>query len=91
MFEDVVRTLTNNLKRYDIGFWSLYEQSGTRLKMVASPFYHRLHIVQLRIMHQLTGHQILLDYANRWENYTRSPIKRAVALCYKSAFKLCYY
>ena len=50
-----VRTLVRNLDRYDLGFWSLYEQSGTRLPMVASPFYHQLHIVQLRIMHRLTG------------------------------------
>ena len=30
-----------NLDRYDLGFWSLYEQSGTWLPMMASPFYHR--------------------------------------------------
>ena len=49
-----VRTLQHNLDSYDLGFWSLYEQSGTRLPMVASRFYHRLHIVQLRVMHHLT-------------------------------------
>ena len=42
-------------RRYDLGFWSLYEQSGTRLPMVASPFYHQFHVVQLRAMHRLTG------------------------------------
>ena len=41
--------------------------------MVASPFYHRLHVVQLRVMHRLTGRDIFLDYADRWENYTRQP------------------
>lgn len=91
LFQRVTNTLSKNLERYDLGFWSLYEQSGTRLKMVASPFYHRLHIVQLRIMHRLTGRDIFLDYAQRWENYTDSPVNRAAALCYKTAFKLCYY
>lgn len=91
LFDRVVQTLTRNLPQYDLGFWSLYEQSGTRLKMVASPFYHRLHIVQLRIMHRLTGQEIFRDFSERWENYARSGIKRAAALCYKSAFKLCYY
>lgn len=91
LFQRVTNTLSKNLERYDLGFWSLYEQSGTRLKMVASPFYHRLHIVQLRIMHRLTGRDIFLDYAQRWEVYMRSPMKRAAALCYKTAFKLCYY
>jgi hypothetical protein len=91
LFDQVVQTLTRNLAQYDLGFWSLYEQSGTRLKMVASPFYHRLHIVQLRIMHRITGQEVFLDYAQRWESYARSRTKRAAAVCYKSAFKLCYY
>jgi hypothetical protein len=91
LFDQVTQTLAKNLDRYDLGFWSLYEQSGTRLKMVASPFYHRLHIVQLRVMHFLTGNDIFRHYADRWEGYAYSRAKRAAALCYKSAFKLCYY
>jgi heparosan-N-sulfate-glucuronate 5-epimerase len=91
LFASAVRTLTRNLDRYDLGFWSLYEQSGTRLPMVASPFYHQLHIVQLRVMHRLTGEDKFLRVADRWESYGRSRSKRTRALCYKSAFKLCYY
>jgi heparosan-N-sulfate-glucuronate 5-epimerase len=91
LFNRGVRTLLHNLDRYDLGFWSLYEQSGTRLPMVASPFYHRLHIVQLRVMRRLTGEQRFAEVANRWESYTRSRANRTRALCYKSAFKLCYY
>jgi len=91
LFGKAVRTLRNNLARYDLGFWSLYEQSGTLLPMVASPFYHRLHIVQLRIMHQLTGDEIFGRYAARWDGYIQSRMKRSRALCYKSAFKLAYY
>jgi heparosan-N-sulfate-glucuronate 5-epimerase len=91
LFDKVVRTLERNLPQYDAGFWSLYEQSGTRLKMMASPFYHRLHIVQLGIMYRLTGLSIFREYAERWENYEHSRLKRIAALAYKSAFKLCYY
>jgi heparosan-N-sulfate-glucuronate 5-epimerase len=91
LFSRAVQTLLHNLERYDLGFWSLYEQSGTRLPMVASAFYHRLHIVQLRIMHRLTDEPAFARVADRWEGYTRSRAKRARALCYKSAFKLCYY
>ncbi len=91
LFEKCVETITKNLDRYDLGFWSLYEQSGTRLPMVASPFYHQLHIVQLRVMARLTGDEIFARYADRWERYARSRAKRTRALCYKSAFKLCYY
>jgi hypothetical protein len=91
LFRKSVGTLRNNLDRYDLGFWSLYEQSGTRLPMVASPFYHQLHIVQLRVMARLTGDEIFTSFADRWERYAHSRAKRTRALCYKSAFKLCYY
>jgi hypothetical protein len=85
------QTLRVILERFDLGFWSLYEQSGTRLPMVASPFYHQLHIVQLRVMAELTGEEIFSRYADRWQGYARSRAKRTRALCYKGAFKLCYY
>ena len=91
LFSRAVRTLLHNLDRYDLGFWSLYEQSGTRLPMVASSFYHRLHIVQLRVMHRLTGEDAFARVADRWERYSQSRIKRARSLIYKAAFKLCYY
>jgi hypothetical protein len=91
LFMEAIRTLRASLDRYDLGFWSLYEQTGTLLPMVTSPFYHRLHIVQLRVMHHLTGDEIFARFADKWENYARSRVKRTRALCYKSAFKLCYY
>jgi hypothetical protein len=91
LFTQAVETLRRNLPRYDTGFWSLYEQSGTRLKMLASPFYHQLHILQLRVMHRLTGEAFFAEYADRWERYARNPLHRARAICYKSLFKLLYY
>jgi hypothetical protein len=91
LFAAAVETLRVNLDRYDLGFWSLYEQSGTRLPMIASPFYHRLHITQLRVMHRITSEAAFARYADRWESYSRSASKRTRALCYKGAFKLCYY
>jgi heparosan-N-sulfate-glucuronate 5-epimerase len=91
LFDRAVETMRKNLDRYDLGFWSLYEQSGTRLPMVASPFYHQLHVAQLRVMHRLTGDDVFSRIADRWETYARSRSKRTRALCYKGAFKLCNY
>jgi heparosan-N-sulfate-glucuronate 5-epimerase len=91
LFAQAVLTLRENLDRYDLGFWSLYERSGTLLPMVASPFYHRLHVVQLRGMYRLTGDEVFARFADKWEAYAHSRAKRTRALCYKSAFKLCYY
>ncbi len=91
IFDRGVQTLLHNLPRFDTGYWSLYEQSGTRLKMLASPFYHRLHIVQLRVMASLTGNDRFAEFAERWEGYTRQRTNRARALVEKSIFKLLYY
>ncbi len=91
LFDRTVETLRMNLPIYDTGFWSLYEQSGTRLRMLASPFYHALHIVQLDVMHRLTGESIFRDYSVKWDEYRRSRLKRWRALGLKALFKLRHY
>jgi heparosan-N-sulfate-glucuronate 5-epimerase len=91
LFDQAIQTLQSNLPRYDLGFWSLYEQSGTWMPMISSVFYHHLHIVQLRIMHRFTGDPCFARFADKWESYGHSRAKRTRALCCKAAFKLCYY
>jgi hypothetical protein len=91
VWEESVATLGEVLPSYDTGFWSLYEHSGTWLRMVASPFYHALHIVQLRIMHRLTGSSVFAETADRWDDYRRSFFKRKRAWVQKALFKLFYY
>lgn len=91
LFGGCMKTIAANLKRFDAGFWSLYEQSGIRMRMLASPFYHQLHIVQLRVLHRLTGNETFLNFAARWDAYRRSWLKSKSALVHKAVFKLCYY
>jgi len=91
LFEEAVKTLSDNLSEFDVGFWSLYEQSGTRMKMLASPFYHSLHIIQMGVMHRLTGEPVFRHFADKWDTYRRSSIKRNAAFIYKAIFKLLYY
>jgi len=59
--------------------------------MLASPFYHRLHIVQLEVMAHLTGQGVFRDFARRWEGYLRDPFNRYRALVGKVLFKLIHY
>jgi len=91
LFVRAVETLRKCLPRFDTGFWSLYEQSGTRLPMIASSFYHALHIVQLRVMAKLTGETFFAEVADRWEAYKASWWGSKRALAHKVVFKLCYY
>jgi len=59
--------------------------------MLASPFYHRLHSVQLRVMCKLTGDVRFAAVAERWEGYAQRRSNRARALVEKSIFKLLHY
>lgn len=91
LFEKGVNTIKKNLQRYDIGYWSLYDLAPTKLKMLASPFYHTLHIVQLEVMYKITGEGIFMEFSNRWEKYKSSSFYRTKALIHKAVFKFLYY
>lgn len=72
LFGATISTLRRNLEKYDAGFWSLYDLAGTRLKMLASPFYHRLHVAQFGVLHRLTGEELFAQYAEKWDGYRRT-------------------
>jgi hypothetical protein len=86
-----LRTLIANLPRYDTGNWSLYELGDDDAPMLASPYYHQLHIVQLRALHLMTGRREFAECADRWEAYAASRVKRNWALARKVWFKLRRY
>ena len=86
LFNQAISTLCDRLNDYDVGFWSLYEQSGTRMKMLASPFYHSLHIAQLKILYRLTDIKLFDHYSNKWTSYYNDPFKRNLAIFYKTIF-----
>jgi hypothetical protein len=91
LWNDCVITLKKNLPRYDADFWSLYDLSEQTLKMLASPFYHKLHIVQLKIMYILTREPIFDFYVKKFEEYQKSWLRRNLALVYKVIFKVVYF
>ncbi len=92
LFDETIETMERALPRYDTGFWSLYELPGGGFPpMVASFLYHRLHIVQLKILFRMTGKKPFLEYAQRWERFLRNPFCRARAWVRKAAFKLSRY
>jgi len=91
LFDNYINTIKNNLYKYDIGYWSLYELSGLRIKMRASIFYHKLHIVQLKILFLMTDIDLFKDMSNRWESYLKNSLYKAKATFMKIIFKICYY
>lgn len=86
-----IKTLEKNLHRYDVGFWSLYDLSKQKMKMIASPFYHKLHIVQLKVTHILSGEEAFKKYADKFAGYESKRSLRILAFVYKAIFKLFYF
>lgn len=91
LFREGVRTLEDNLLKYDIGFWTVYHLAPTKLKIIASTYYQRLHIVQLEAMFGLTGKQVFKEYAEKWKKYYSKWHYRCLAVSWKALSKLLYY
>ena len=91
LFYRYVKTIDNNINEYDIGYWSLYEIANLPINMRASTFYHRLHIVQLKILFKMTNNTIFKKTANKWSKYLDDKFNVLRATFMKIIFKLCYY
>lgn len=91
LFDEGSQTILKNLHVFDTGWWSLYDAPDGRLRNPASPFYHKLHITQLRVMHRLTGDPEFEATAQRWEAYQERFLNRKVAFANKVLFKLLRY
>lgn len=84
VLDATLETLKKKLPDFDIGYWSKYDDG----KRITSPFYHRLHIAQLKVMYDLTGDAIYKEYADKWEKYLNSPLKKARAFIVKAIQKI---
>lgn len=91
LFDDCLKTLQINLQRYDTGFWSLYDLSEQFLKNLASPFYHKLHIVQLKILTNMTREKYFEQISEKWRKYQKCFLYKIASFIYKSVFKIFYW
>jgi heparosan-N-sulfate-glucuronate 5-epimerase len=89
-FDRGTRTLTARLPLYETTFgWSRYDLYPHRFANVASPFYHRLHVAQLRATAMLRPDLAeLSSSADRWQAALHSLPGTVVALSRKAAFRL---
>lgn len=72
----------DHLPRFDTGWWSRYDTAGH----VASPFYHRLHVAQLRALEQTFPREAasLAALEVRWRRMLDSPVHRARSVIVKA-------
>jgi heparosan-N-sulfate-glucuronate 5-epimerase len=78
--------LVEALPRFDAGYWSLYDLAGN----LASPYYHRRHLVQLEALERtFPDHAAAIAAVrDRWEAYDASRLRRARATARKAVQKL---
>jgi hypothetical protein len=77
-------TIVKILPKFRLSYWSLYSLDG----LIASPFYHKLHIAQMQAMFLLTKEQIFNDYAIRWEKQSNNALYKALAFTKKAIQKI---
>ena len=91
LFNNYVNTISGNINRYDIGYWSLYELSQLNISMRASTFYHKLHIVQLKILSKMTNTDRFINFSINWSKYLNKKTNILRATFMKIVFKIFYY
>ena len=61
-----IQTLVNKLEKYDMdGEWSKYDLFE---ELPAQPFYHRVHVKQLKVLHSITEEPLFNEYAEKWKD-----------------------
>lgn len=84
MMDRTLKTLIKILPEFKCSFWSIYSLDG----LIASPFYHNLHIAQMQAMYQLTGEKIFEEYATYWGRQQKNPFCRSLAFIKKAFQKI---
>lgn len=67
LFDDCIESLESNLNRYDSGFWSYYDLY--RPYRLTSRSYHRLHLLLLNKLFEITQLPIFNEVSLRWKSY----------------------
>lgn len=88
-FGEGAAALAARIDRYRTAVgWSLYDLYPHPLPNVASPFYHRLHVDQLRRQQELLPDPRLAAAAAEWARAASAPAPRTLALVRKAAFRV---
>lgn len=83
-FDYNVRSIASALPQFDNGYWSKYDID----QKIASPFYHQVHIAQLRVLSELTNNKTFTEFADKWEGYASKRKNRRKAFWRKARQKL---
>ena len=76
LWELSIKTITENLPKYDVWYWSVYDQ---KKKQLVSYYYQKnVHIPLMEILFGLTKHEIFDKYARKWKKNLNNPLYRFI-------------
>jgi heparosan-N-sulfate-glucuronate 5-epimerase len=84
ILDDATEYLVKILPSFDRGYWSDYDLDGN----ITSPFYHDLHIQQLKVMYDLFGIIEFNNIQKKWTDYQKSSMKKRQSFVIKVIQKL---
>ena len=84
LLDRTINSMAVNLHKFDNGYWSMYNMDA----MITSPFYHNLHIAQLKVLYDLFDIDIFKKYYVRWEGYNKNHLYKTRAFMMKAYQKL---
>lgn len=83
-YKSTIRTLAKKMNDFEYPFWSKYDISG----MIASPFYHHLHVAQMYAMYDLTKENCFRNCADRWAKQEKNACGKSLAFIIKAFQKI---
>ena len=84
LLDKTVKSLEYKLSEFDCGYWSYYDDG----RRIASPFYHHLHVAQLRVLGDLFSNDVFCEYADMWEKYESNKFYKLRAFIKKAIQKI---
>ena len=83
MLDKSVETLSKTFSRYHLSYWSLYDLTGR----MTSPFYHNLHIGQVKALSLSFNYPIFHEHYVSWSRYQKNIFFKTKALAVKAIQK----
>lgn len=84
-----LKSLENNIHRWDNGYWSLYDlgNENEKTQNVCTISYHSLQVTQLKYIGNELESEILIEYSEKWNMYMKSFCNRIKALLSKIIYR----
>ena len=84
LLDKSLKSLVASFHLFQNKYWSLYDCG----RKITSPFYHNLHIAQMKVMYDLTGETLFKEYAYRWKRQQRNILCKSLAFWVKAYQKI---